>query len=90
MFACHCSVQFWTKGEVYIYVLIHALPKKRNNFFFMAVVRNFESYSLFLKVKNKKRWSQVMYMSYVLDFKTRCMEGMCVEYSSSGRHNYTV
>jgi len=23
-----------------------------------------------LKVKNKKRWSQVMYMSYVLDFKT--------------------
>lgn len=24
-----------------------------------------------IKVKNKKRWSQVMYMSYVLDFKTK-------------------
>lgn len=27
-----------------------------------------------LKVKNKKRWSQVMYMSYVLDFKEKTMD----------------
>ena len=32
--------------------------------------------TFYLKVKNKKRWSQVMYMSYVLDFKEKLMEGM--------------
>lgn len=27
------------------------------------------------QVKNKKRWSQVMYMSYVLDYKTALLGG---------------
>ena len=31
---------------------------------------------IYVKVKNKKRWSQVMYMSYVLDFKEKIMEGL--------------
>ena len=30
---------------------------------------------IFTQVKNKKRWSQVMYMSYVLDFKEKTMDG---------------
>ena len=34
---------------------------------------------LLLQVKNKKRWSQVMYMSYVLDLKEKIMEGMNTE-----------
>lgn len=34
----------------------------------------FDSYRLrnhLFQVKNKKRWSQVMYMSYVLDFREK-------------------
>lgn len=47
----------------------------------LLLVQNFYTFEItqwiiiFLKVKNKKRWSQVMYMSYVLDFKEKLMEG---------------
>ena len=39
----------------------------------------------FIQVKNKKRWSQVMYMSYVLDYKQRLFNGM-----NKSRYHYNL
>ena len=52
-----------------------ALSSEVHRIFFSLVIGvdsgNHYNYLLIFQVKKKKRWSQIMYMSYVLDFLSK-------------------
>lgn len=52
-----------------------ALSSEVHRIFFRLVIGvdsgNHYNYFLIFQVKKKKRWSQIMYMSYVLDFLSK-------------------